>query len=132
MNKRLTLARLVLAVISMAAEQAGIWAVLYLLLPEMGVKVHIWVIMVVMAAWFIIGIWLFIIGTRMLSKQAITGLSSMIGQKGKAAVRLAPDGMVKIKGELWSAVSPDSAIEPGENVIVTGEDGLKLHVRKAA
>jgi membrane-bound serine protease (ClpP class) len=55
----------------------------------------------------------------------------MVGMDGKAHGELAPDGMVKIKGELWSARSEEGNIRHGEKITVTGEDGLKLIVRKA-
>jgi membrane-bound serine protease (ClpP class) len=129
MNKRLTLARLVIAVITMAAEQAAIWVIWRFLLPEIGVELGVWVVAVVMAGWLVIGTWLFIFTTRTLRRQAMVGLPSMVGSRGKAAGRLAPDGIVKIKGELWSAVAEEGTIEPDESIIVTGEDGLKLKVR---
>jgi len=132
MQKRLTLSRLVVAIISMAAEQAAIWAVWRYLLPELGITLDVWILVVIMAGWLILGVWLFIFTTRILKQQATVGLPSMVGSRGKAAGRLAPEGMVKIRGELWSARSDEGDIESGENILVTGEDGLKLLVRKAA
>jgi membrane-bound serine protease (ClpP class) len=55
----------------------------------------------------------------------------MIGTRGKAVGKLAPEGMVKIKGELWGARTEEGDIETGEDILVIGEDGLKLLVRKA-
>jgi len=132
MNKRLTLARLVIAVISMAAEQAAIWVVWRYLLPEWDIRLDVWVVAVSMAVWFVLGTWLFIFTTRALKKQVTVGLPSMVGSSGKAAGRLAPEGMVKIRGEFWSARAEAGAIEDGEGIIVTGEDGLKLLVKKTS
>ncbi len=56
----------------------------------------------------------------------------MVGAAGKAAGNLAPEGMVKIRGELWGAISEEDEIVAGESIIVTGEKGLKLLVRKTA
>ena len=131
MNKRLTQTRLVLAIISTAAEEVAIWAIWRWLLPELGINLHVYVLIGVLVAWAVFGTWLFIFTTRTLKKQVTVGLPSMIGAAGKAAVKLAPEGMVKIKGELWSARSDEGNIDAGEGVVVIGEDGLKLLVRKA-
>ncbi len=54
----------------------------------------------------------------------------MIGSKGKASSLIAPEGYVRIKGELWEAKSAGDEIDIGEVVMVVGQDGLKLIVRK--
>ena len=69
--------------------------------------------------------------TRVLRKQAALGLPSMLGTHGKVASALAPEGYVRIKGELWSATAEEGAIDIGEETTVVGEEGLKLVVRKS-
>ena len=130
MKNKYTLIRLILAVISMAIEQAAIWAVWRYLLPELDINLPVWVIAVIMVAWLIIGAGLYIVGTGTLKRKELPGLSSMVGVKGKAHSRLDPRGTVKIMGELWTAASENDVIESGEKIIVTGEEGLKLIVRK--
>lgn len=129
MKKRLTQLRLVAAVISMAAEQAAIYAVCQWLLPTWNIHLELWVVIMIMALWLAMGIFLFIVGTDILNKKEVPGLSSMVGLEGKAHGKLDPNGMVKIKGELWKARAESGTIEPGEKIVVTGEDGLKLIVR---
>lgn len=130
MDRKLTLSRLVLALFSTSLEEVAIWVIWRWLLPEFGIILPYQVLIGVMAAWAAFGIWLFIFTTRALKKQAIAGLPSMVGTVGKAASRLAPEGLVKIKGELWGAMSDEGDIEAGEEVAVIKEDGLKLFVRK--
>ena len=43
---------------------------------------------------------------------------------------LAPAGLIKIKDELWEAESLSGKVAIGKEVIVVGQDGLKLIVRK--
>jgi len=131
MNKKLTQTRLILAVISTALEEAAIWAVWRFLLPEFDINLHVGILIGVMIAWGVFSICTFLFTTRALRKQAMVGLPSMVGAKGKAAGNLNPEGMVKIRGELWSALSQDGNISAGEEIIVTGENGLKLLVRKS-
>lgn len=130
MFSRLALGRLVIAVISMSLEQVAIWAIWRWLLPQFDIHLHVGVLVGVMVAWGVFGIWLFIFVTHALKKQSTVGLPSMVGSTGKAADKLSPEGMVKIRGELWSAISEEGDISAGENIVVTGENGLKLLVRK--
>jgi membrane-bound serine protease (ClpP class) len=130
MDKRFTITRLTLAILSMVLEQAAIFAVWFWLLPDFGINLHVGVVIGVMAAWLIFGTWLFIFTTGILKKKQQIGQTSMVGAKGQAAGRLSPDGMVKIHGELWGAISKEGEILPDEDIIVTGEKGLKLLVRK--
>jgi membrane-bound ClpP family serine protease len=130
MKKKLTLQRLIAAIVSMIAEQAGIYAVWRWLLPYWGINLDVWVVISVMAAWLIIGTALFTMGTHALGTHEVKGLSSMIGMEGTAHVPLNPSGTVKIYGELWNARAAQGSIESGEDVIVTGEDGLNLVVSK--
>ncbi len=131
MNRRLTLARLVISIVSTGLEEIAIWAIWRRVLPELGIRWPWQLMVVVMAAWAAFSIWLFIFTTRTISRGVQVGLPSMVGSRGKTAGTLNPEGLVKIRGELWGAVSEGGEIGNGEEVIVTGEDGLKLTVRKA-
>ena len=59
-----------------------------------------------------------------------TGTAGMIGLVGKAQTAIAPQGTVFVRGELWRARSHMS-VAPGENVRVTGLNGLTLDVEAA-
>ncbi len=129
---KLTRARLVLAIISTSLEEVAIYVIWRWLLPDFGVKLPFQVLIGVMVAWAAFGAWLFIFTTRTLRRQVPVGLPSMVGTKGKIASRLSPEGMVRIKGELWGATSAEGDIDTGEEVVVVSEDGLKLSVRRVS
>jgi membrane-bound serine protease (ClpP class) len=63
-------------------------------------------------------------------RQASTGREELIGKTAVVKVVLEPEGTVFFKGERWSAISDKGRVEPGEAVIITRVDGLKLHVSK--
>lgn len=63
-------------------------------------------------------------------KKPVTGAEGMIGRTGVAVETLNPTGMVRIRGELWSAESLDNKIEKGEKVVVENLNGLNLLVKK--
>jgi membrane-bound ClpP family serine protease len=130
MNKRLTVIRLVLAIISMALEQVAIWVIWRWLLPDFGIELSFSVLIGIMVAWAVFGTWLFIFTTSALKKQAMVGFPSMVGARGRAAGKLAPRGMVRIRGELWGATAVEGSIDDSEDIVVVSEDGLKLLVRK--
>ena len=58
------------------------------------------------------------------------GANPLIGDTGIVIKTLAPEGLVFIHGEYWSAAS-DTPIEAGENVRVEAVHGLTLKVTKA-
>jgi membrane-bound serine protease (ClpP class) len=53
----------------------------------------------------------------------------MIGEIAVVRRTWEPDGMVFVEGELWRARSESGALVVGERVVVTGHDGMLLHVR---
>jgi len=58
------------------------------------------------------------------------GVEDMIGKEAVAQTTLDPKGTVLAGGELWTAIAEGSKIEPGEEVIITKVEGLKLWVTK--
>ena len=63
-------------------------------------------------------------------RQARTGREELIGKRAIVKVALEPEGTVFFKGERWAATSEKGRIELGEEVIITGVDGLMLQVIK--
>ncbi len=126
----MTTARLILAIVSTALEEVAIVVIWRWLLPELEIELPPAVLIVVMAAWALFAVALFIFTTRTLKRQIVVGLPTMIRSKGKVASALTPEGLVRIKGELWGATSAEGNIAAGEQIEVVEEDGLKLVVRK--
>ncbi len=62
--------------------------------------------------------------------QATTGREELVGKMAVVKVALEPEGTVFFKGERWTAVSEKGRVEPGEEVIITKVDGLKLYVTR--
>jgi membrane-bound ClpP family serine protease len=127
-NKRLTGARLVLAVITTTLEEVAIYAIWRWWLPELDIRLPVAALIGIMVAWAIFSVSLFVLTSNILKKQIPAGLPSMVGTRGKVTSTLSPEGMVKIKGEFWAARSKTGSIKVGEEVEVVGEDGLKLMV----
>ncbi len=127
----MTIARLILAIVSTALEEVAIWVVWRWGLPQLGVNVPFYILVVVMVGWVVWSAGFFVFVTRTLKRQRIIGLPTMVGSKGKVTEPLTPEGMVTIRSELWQAESVEGDMDKGEEVMVVGEDGLKLVVRKS-
>ncbi len=63
-------------------------------------------------------------------RRPTTGRESLIGQTAEVRQALTPEGMVFVNGELWHAVSESGSVSTGETTMITGQDGLRLHVQR--
>jgi len=63
-------------------------------------------------------------------RRKATGAEGMIGEKAIAKTPLDPTGTVLAQGELWTAASEGGKVAPGEEVIITKVEALKLWVAK--
>jgi membrane-bound serine protease (ClpP class) len=63
-------------------------------------------------------------------RRKATGAEGMIGTVAKAKTPLDPTGTVIAEGELWAAASQSGRVAPGEEVIISKVEGLKLWVAK--
>lgn len=63
-------------------------------------------------------------------RQATTGREELLGKKAVVKAALEPEGTVLHQGELWTAVLDEGKAKPGEEVIITKFNGLKLYVTK--
>jgi membrane protein implicated in regulation of membrane protease activity len=60
-----------------------------------------------------------------------TGSKTLIGHKGVAESHLAPEGLIRVRGELWRAVAipRDLPIQTGIAVEIIDADGMTVFVR---
>jgi len=69
-------------------------------------------------------------GIRAHRRQVSAGREELIGKTAEVKVALKPKGVVFVEGERWTAISEQGRVQPGEEVIITKVDGLKLWVAK--
>ena len=122
--------RLVIAVITTLLDEAIVIAFVLWGLPRLGIYLPIPVLVGIGVLWTAFAILLYISGSKVLSKKPLSGLTDLIGFKGKAVTPISPKGMVRVNGELWEAISLEGTIQKGENIIIEKQDRLKLTVRK--
>jgi len=75
---------------------------------------------------------IFVVGAiiRGQRRRKTTGAEGMIGAIAIAKTPLDPTGTVLAQGELWTAASEGGKVAPGEEVIISRVEGLKLWVAK--
>ncbi len=69
-------------------------------------------------------------GIRAHRTQVLAGREELIGKAAEVITTLKPKGTVAIQGERWIAIAEKGPVKPGEEVIITRVDGLKLWVVK--
>jgi membrane protein implicated in regulation of membrane protease activity len=122
--------RLIIAVITTLLDEAIVIVLILWGLPRFGIYLPVPILVIIGVLWTVISILLYIAGSKVLNKKPLSGLTDLIGFKGKAITPISPIGMVRVNGELWEAVSLEGTIQKGENIIVEKQDGLQLTVRK--
>ena len=122
--------RLIIAVITTLIEEAALVAIFLWGLPQVGVNLHIGVLITLMVALAAYSVTTYRLGSRALRKKPVVGLPDMVGARGKTVSDLSPEGVVRIKGELWDSKADGRRINAGVWVTVVGQEGLKLIVRR--
>ena len=70
-------------------------------------------------------------GIRAHRHQVSAGMEDLIGKTAEVKTALNPKGTVLIEGEHWTAISEDGQMEPGDEVVITKVDHLKVWVTKS-
>ncbi len=124
--------RLIMAIVSTLLEETAIAIIVLFGLPRLGVHIPLAGLIALMVAWAGFSVFIYRVGSRALAQKPMIRLPEMVDSKGKVASPLDPEGMVKIKGELWIAKSISGRMDTGEEVVVVGQEGLKLIVNKGS
>ena len=84
------------------------------------------IIIIVVAFLVLVVFWI----VRAHQRKVAAGREELIGRTAVVVTALAPKGVVFLEGEHWTAVIDKGRVEPEEEVIITGVDGLKLMVTR--
>jgi len=89
-----------------------------------------WLIVIVVIGVIAFLAFTIIYGIRAHRRQVSAGREDLIGRVAEVNTVIDPKGTVSIEGERWVAISDKGRMEPGEEVIITKVEGLKLWVTK--
>jgi membrane-bound serine protease (ClpP class) len=93
-------------------------------------RVSRWLVFGLGAALGLMVLFVFVNIVRIRRMPAQVGVETMVGRQAVARSALNPEGFVFLEGEYWSAEVEDGDVEPGERVVVTDVQGLKIRVKK--
>lgn len=122
--------RLTLAILATLVEEIAIVLIVLLVLPRFGFHTPLPGLIGLVAGVSVWGVISYRQASRALRKKPMAGFTTMVGSRGKVVSPLAPNGLIKIRNELWKAASASGKIDAGEGVIVVGQEGLRLVVRR--
>lgn len=122
--------RLAIRIAATLLEEIAIVVVVLLVLPRFGINIPLPGFIAMIAGLAIWAVITYRLASRALGKKLVVGLS-MVGSRGRVVSPLIPQGLIKIKNELWEAKSAGRSIGTDEEVIVVKQEGLKLVVRKS-
>ena len=122
--------RLAVAIISTAIEEAVLAVIVLVGLPQAGIDIPLYVLVIMMLGWLLIAVFTYRAGSRALKKKPVA-FGVIIGSRGRVVEALRPSGMIKVGGELWRAEAISGEAGAGDEVMVVGRQGSKLLVRVA-
>ena len=114
--------------ISTILEQAAVIAIVLWGLPQIGINIPLWGLIILMVVWGICSYVFYIKGKRALLREPVTSPEDLIGSRGNAIEPLAPQGYIRINSELWKAKSMGTDVSAGEEIVVERVNGLTLIV----
>jgi len=103
-------------------------AIVLWLLPLWGINIPIWGLILIVIAFLCYEIFTFRLGRRVLERKPAIWSDAIVGCCGKATTPLTPYGYVQVQGELWRALSSDTDINEGDDIIVVELDRITLRV----
>ena len=98
-------------------------------LPYVGIDMPLWGIILLAILLLAFSFYTYSMGRRAVNRKLLHEIEAMIGCTGIVATVNKEGCYIKIRGELWKAVS-DFKLKTGDEIIVTAVEGFKLVVEK--
>lgn len=115
------------AIIGTLLEMILLVVVVIWIFPLFNIHITGWGLAILIFILLAFDVFTYTMGRRALNKTLLYGPEMLLGHTGTVVQTINHSGFVKVRGELWKAVS-ESSIEAGQEIIVTGISGMKLIV----
>jgi membrane-bound ClpP family serine protease len=119
---------LIYKIVSTAFEETMMALAVLWLLPKLDINIPPWLLLLAMPALAAYNVFTYRKGIEALRTKPLAGMTSMVGIEGKVVRHLAPEGTIKIRGELWTAEAASGSLDEGRRVVVVGQKRLRLTV----
>ncbi len=94
------------------------------------IHVPLWIAIAIPVGKFLKFIIVYPLVRRSVRQPIYSGMESLIGERGLATETLNPQGYIKLRGELWKAVSNEGPIPSGTQVEVCRLERTRLVVKR--
>jgi len=115
------------AIIGTLLEMIVVVVVVVWVFPLLNILIPGWGLAMLVIILLAFDLFTYTMGRRALSKSLLFGPETMIGCARIVVQTIDHSGFIKVRGELWKALS-ESRLELGQEVVVTGISGMKLIV----
>jgi len=119
--------RLHLKAFGLLLDEILIAGLIIFVLWKLGVSVPSWAY-ILAGVFCVVAYWLLYRLLLPQGRKASFGEEGMVGLKGKTLTPLNPEGLVRVRGVLWTAVCQGGEVMVGAEVVVVGLEGLRLLV----
>ena len=119
--------RLYLKAFGLLLDEVLIAGLILFVLWKLGVSIPFWAF-ILAGVFCAVAYWLLYRLLLPQGRKASFGEEGMVGLKGKTVTLLNPEGLVRVRGVLWTAVSQRGEVMVGAEVVVVGLEGLRLLV----
>jgi len=119
--------RLYLKAFGLLLDEVLIAGLILFVLWKLGVSIPFWAF-IIAGVFCVAAYWLLYRLLLPQSRKAAFGEEGMVGLKGKTVTLLNPEGLVRVRGVLWTAVCQGGEVMVGAEVVVVGLEGLRLLV----
>jgi len=96
---------------------------------EADFPLPLWAVLLAEGVLLVLAVYFYHVGTVTLDQKPLTGAETIIGSSAVVVESLNPQGMVRLDGELWEAVTSEAVISSGQEVVVIGRDKMRLRVK---
>jgi len=118
--------RKIFSLILSLLEQLALMAAVLWILPEIGINIPVWGLILMMVALGTYSILSYRLGQKAMEKSPLVWPAA--GSRGRATTPLVPAGYVRIGTELWKASSTGADIGKGTKVTIVRVEGTQLFV----
>ena len=94
------------------------------------IQIDLWLIILVIVMVVAFLVLVIVYGIRAHQQQVSAGREELLSKVAEVTAVMEPKGMVRVEGEQWAATLDKGRAEPGEEVLITKVEGLKLRVTK--
>jgi len=119
--------RLYLKAFGLLLDEVLIAGLILFVLWKLGVGIPFWAF-VLAGVFCVVAYWLLYRLLLSQGRKASFGEEGMVGLKGKTVTLLNPEGLVRVRGVLWTAVCQGGEVMVGAEIVVVGLEGLRLLV----